>query len=59
MKYTKFECARILGARSLQISNGAPLVIESRKGSSLEIAREEFENNIIPLKVKRPSRKNE
>lgn len=59
MKYTKFECARILGARSLQISNGAPLITESRKGSSLELAREEFEKDIIPLKVKRPLKKKE
>ncbi|MBW9221643.1 DNA-directed RNA polymerase subunit K [Methanothermococcus sp. SCGC AD-155-C09] len=52
MKYTKFEKARIIGARSLQISDGAFLVIDTEKRSSLDIAKEEFERGKIPLMAK-------
>ncbi len=53
MKYTKFEKARLIGSRSLQISSGAFSTVESEKKSSLEIATEEFKKGTIPLKVKR------
>ena len=53
MKYTKFEQARLIGSRSLQISSGAFSTVESEKKSSLEIATEEFKKGKIPLKVKR------
>lgn len=57
MKYTRFEIARIIGARALQISLGAPPLIklkkEELKKSPIEIAKMEFENNVIPLTVKR------
>ncbi|HIP17018.1 MAG TPA: DNA-directed RNA polymerase subunit K [Methanothermococcus okinawensis] len=52
MKYTKFEKARIIGARSLQISDGAFLAIDTEKQSSLDIAMEEFEREKIPLMAK-------
>ena len=52
MKCTKFEKARLIGARSLQISNGAFLTIDAEKQSSLDIAMEEFGKGKIPLKVK-------
>lgn len=52
MKYTRFEKARLIGARSLQISDGAYLTVETEKESSLDIAREEFERGKIPLIAK-------
>ena len=52
MNYTKFEKARIIGARSLQISDGAFLAIDTEKRSSLDIAKEEFEKGKIPLMAK-------
>ena len=50
----KFELARILGARSLQISYGAPPLIEVKPGeSSIDVARHELDAGIIPLVVLR------
>jgi len=53
-RLTKFEVARLIGARSLQISLGAPILIKEKKVlGSIEIARREFKNKIIPITVKR------
>ncbi|MCX6770704.1 MAG: DNA-directed RNA polymerase subunit K [Candidatus Micrarchaeota archaeon] len=50
----KFELARILGARSLQISYGAPPLMEVKPGeSSIDVARRELDAGIIPLVVLR------
>jgi DNA-directed RNA polymerase subunit K/omega len=50
----KFELARILGARSLQISYGAPPLMEVKPGeSSIDVARHELDAGIIPLVVLR------
>jgi DNA-directed RNA polymerase subunit K len=51
--YTRYERARIIGARALQISMGAPLLVQTTKIDPLEIAIEEFQQNIIPITVKR------
>ncbi|HOT03290.1 MAG TPA: DNA-directed RNA polymerase subunit K [Methanolinea sp.] len=51
--YTRYERARIIGARALQISMGAPLLIRTSKIDPLEIALEEFQQNVIPITVKR------
>lgn len=60
-KYTKYEMARILGARSLQISMGAPFLVklsskdlEEINYNPVEIAKKEFAEGIIPITVKRP-----
>ncbi|MHC1636264.1 MAG: DNA-directed RNA polymerase subunit K [Candidatus Methanospirareceae archaeon] len=52
-KYTKYEIARIIGARALQIAEGAPILIETDKKNPLEIALEEFKKGVIPIDVKR------
>ena len=51
----RFEVARIIGARALQLSLGAPPLIEVSKDmlEPLELAKIEFEKEIIPLKVLR------
>ncbi|MCS7130994.1 MAG: DNA-directed RNA polymerase subunit K [Archaeoglobaceae archaeon] len=54
-KYTRFEKARIIGARALQISMGAPVLINTDKTDPIEIALEEFEKGAIPITVKRRS----
>lgn len=61
MKYTKFEEARIIGARALQIAMGAPILmnvnkkeLEKMKYSPIEIAKKEFILNILPITIKRP-----
>ena len=51
--YTRYERARIIGARALQISMGAPLLIQTSQIDPLEIALEEFGLNMIPITVKR------
>ncbi len=51
--YTRYERARIIGARALQISMGAPLLVTTNSIDPLEIAIEEFETNVIPITVKR------
>ncbi|MFZ2073800.1 MAG: DNA-directed RNA polymerase subunit K, partial [Methanoregula sp.] len=45
--------ARIIGARALQISMGAPLLVTTSRIDPLEIAIEEFNENVIPITVKR------
>jgi len=51
--YTRYERARIVGARSLQISMGAPLLVKTDRIDPLEIALEEYETGVIPITVKR------
>ena len=55
MKYTRFEKARIIGARSLQVSLGAPVLIDIPEGmiDPVEIAMLEYDTDMIPITVKR------
>lgn len=55
MKYTRFEKARIIGARALQISMGAPILIDISKDviDPLVIAEMEYEKGVIPISVRR------
>ncbi|MGC8645830.1 MAG: DNA-directed RNA polymerase subunit K [Thermoplasmata archaeon] len=52
-RYSKYEKARIIGARALQISMGAPILIDIPKDvvDPLRIAMLEFENEAIPMTV--------
>ena len=52
---TRFEKARIMGARALQLSLGAPVFIEIPKNAttSLEIAMEELNKRVIPIVIRR------
>jgi DNA-directed RNA polymerase subunit K len=51
--YTRYERARIIGARALQISMGAPVLVKTSRIDPLEIALEEFAAARIPITVKR------
>ena len=55
LNYTRFEKARIVGARALQISMGAPTLIKIPKDviSPIDIAMLEFKEDAIPITVKR------
>jgi DNA-directed RNA polymerase subunit K len=55
MKYTRFEKSRIIGARALQISLGAPVLLEIPEGmiDPITISQLEFDKGIIPITVKR------
>ncbi|MBS3055499.1 MAG: DNA-directed RNA polymerase subunit K [Candidatus Aenigmarchaeota archaeon] len=50
---TRFEVARLVGARALQIALGAPILIKSELTSSIDLAKEEFKNKVIPITIKR------
>ncbi len=53
--YTRFERARIIGARALQITMGAPILINVPKEEidPIRIATVEFEKGAIPITVMR------
>lgn len=55
-RYTKYETARIIGARALQLAMGAPLLMKRPKElyDTTEIARQELESGILPITIKRP-----
>ena len=55
MKYTRFEKARIIGARALQISFGAPVLVEYPETmiDPIDIAMLEFEQDLVPISVAR------
>ena len=61
MKFTKYEKARVIGARALQIGMGAPFLIKMKKEdldkinyNPVEIAKMEFEKGILPITIYRP-----
>ena len=55
LKYTRFERARIIGARALQISMGAPVLVDISDDmiDPIEISIIEFDRSAIPMTVKR------
>ncbi|MCX8178746.1 MAG: DNA-directed RNA polymerase subunit K [Candidatus Aenigmarchaeota archaeon] len=53
-RLTRFEVARIIGARSLQIFLGAPVLIKTDSSDPMEIAEQEFKQVKIPMTIKRP-----
>jgi DNA-directed RNA polymerase subunit K len=55
-EFTRFEVARLIGARSLQIALGAPVLIKTAgmpNPDSFNVAKGEFKKKIIPITVKR------
>ncbi|MFX1293846.1 MAG: DNA-directed RNA polymerase subunit K [Promethearchaeota archaeon] len=52
---TKFEKSRIIGARALQISMGAPILVEEleKLGNPVTVAERELEFGILPLTIRR------
>ena len=62
--FTKYEVARIIGARALQIAMDAPLLLkisEDRlkelKFDALLLAQEEFDAGVLPISITRPTPK--
>ncbi len=60
-KFTRYEIARILGARSLQLAMDAPVLLKFTKEEeeeinfdSLRIAEKELDSGVLPITVKRP-----
>jgi len=54
-RLTRFEVARIISARALQVSLGAPILIKLKenKFDPISIAEEEFKACKIPMTIKR------
>jgi len=54
-KLTRFERARVVGARALQISMGAPVLIDVSQSSKspIDIALLELEQGVLPISIRR------
>jgi len=52
-EYTRYEKARIIGARALQLSRGAPSMVKTDLKDPILIAEQEFEQNVIPIEIRR------
>lgn len=60
MKLSKYEKARLLGSRALQLAMGAPMLVkldkeelEKIKYNPIEIAKKELEAGNLPMEIKR------
>ena len=60
-EFTRYERARIIGARALQLAMNAPLLIkikpedlEKIKYDALKMAEIELDSDILPISIKRP-----
>ena len=61
MRLTRFELTRVLSARALQLSLGAPpLVKRTSELSMLDVAEKELHQKVLPLSILRkfPNGKN-
>lgn len=56
-RYTRYERARIIGSRALQVSMGAPVLVETNYGlegpNPVEVSMKEFDEGLIPITVRR------
>lgn len=54
-KYSKYEKARLVGARALMIKMGAPVLIDLPEGVKrpIDIAKLELEKDVLPITVRR------
>ena len=54
-KLTRFERARIIGARALQVSLGAPILVElpSSVIDPIDIALTELREDVLPMTLRR------
>lgn len=50
---TRFEKTRIIAARALQISMGAPILIKISLSDPKQIAILEFEKDVLPITIRR------
>jgi DNA-directed RNA polymerase subunit K/omega len=59
-RYTKYEIARLIGSRALEIANGAPFFVElsqkdleAIKYNPIRIAEIEFKEGVLPVEIKK------
>lgn len=60
-EFTKYEIARIIGARALQIAMDAPILLKiseqdlkAIRYDPIRISEKEFEESVLPIAVRRP-----
>lgn len=51
-EHTRYQRARILGARSLQLAMGAPAFVNTDEQEPIEVARAEMDEGKLPITVK-------
>ena len=61
IEFSKYERARVIGARGLQVSMDAPLLLKMKKEEledlnydPLKIAEKELDEGVLPITVNRP-----
>ena len=54
-RMTRYERSRVVGARALQISMGAPILIriDSSLHDPIRIAEREFQKRVLPITIRR------
>jgi DNA-directed RNA polymerase subunit K len=52
-RYNRYEKARIIGARALQIAYGAPVLVDTDQAEPILIAAEEYDAGVLPFTVHR------
>ncbi|WP_132057641.1 DNA-directed RNA polymerase subunit K [Halorussus amylolyticus] len=55
-RYSRYEKARIIGSRALQVSYGAPVLVETDQTEPILIAAEEYDAGVLPFTVRRGQR---
>ncbi|QGN07123.1 DNA-directed RNA polymerase subunit K [Halorhabdus sp. CBA1104] len=51
--YNRYEKARVLGARALQVAYGAPVLIDTEQTQPILIAAEEYDAGVLPFTINR------
>jgi DNA-directed RNA polymerase subunit K len=49
----RYEKARIIGARALQVAYGAPVLVDTEQTQPILIAAEEYDAGVLPFTVRR------
>jgi len=52
-RYSRYEKARIIGARALQVSYGAPVLTDTEETEPILIAADEYDAGVLPFTVRR------
>ena len=55
-QHNRYEKARIIGARALQVSHGAPVLTDTNQTEPILIAAEEYDAGVLPFTVHRGER---
>jgi len=51
-EHNRYEKARIIGARALQVSYGAPVLVDTEQTEPILVAAEEYDAGVLPFTVR-------